>query len=71
MLAGGGVRAGYDGCASDRVGGRPSRNPVTPADVVATIYECLGVPPDLELRDRLDRPIALLPEGAPVREVFA
>jgi arylsulfatase A-like enzyme len=55
--------------ASDRIGGRPSRNPVTPADVIATIYECLGVPPDLELRDRLDRPQALVPWGAPIREV--
>ena len=70
MLAGGGVRAGYVHGASDRIGGRPGRNPVTAADVVATMYECLGVPTDLELRDRLDRPITLLPWGAPIREVL-
>ncbi|MFO0800035.1 MAG: DUF1501 domain-containing protein [Gemmataceae bacterium] len=68
MLAGGGIRAGYVHGASDRIGGRPSRNPVTPADVIATIYECLGVPPDLELRDRLDRPQTLVPWGTPIRE---
>ncbi|MDB5312778.1 MAG: hypothetical protein JWO38_6980 [Gemmataceae bacterium] len=70
VLAGGGVKAGYVHGASDRFGAKPSRNPVTPADVVATVYECLGVPPDLELRDRLQRPITLVPWGGPIREVI-
>ena len=34
---------------------------MTPADVVATIYHCLGVAKDLELRDSLDRPFVLVP----------
>ena len=71
VLAGGGVRAGYVHGASDRIGAKPGRNPVTPADVIATVYECLGVPPDLELRDRLGRPFTLVPWGAPIREVLA
>jgi hypothetical protein len=71
MLAGGGLKAGYVHGASDRIGGRPSLNPVTPADVVATIYDCLGVPHDLELRDRLQRPFTLVPWGSPIREVRA
>jgi hypothetical protein len=69
VLAGGGVKAGYVHGASDKIGAKPSRNPVTPADVIATIYECLGVPPDTELRDRLQRPYTLVPWGAPIREV--
>ncbi len=70
VLAGGGVRAGYVHGASDRVGARPSRNPVTPADVIATAYELLGVPPDLEVRDRLGRPFVLCPWGSPVRDLI-
>ena len=70
MLAGGGVRGGVVHGASDRIGSRPSSNPVTPADVVATIYRCLGIPADLELRDRLQRPFALVPWGNPIREVL-
>src|SRR5262245_55663005 len=70
VLAGGGVKAGYVHGASDRIGAKPSRNPVTPADVIATIYECLGVPHDLELRDRLARPFVLCPWGSPIREVL-
>ena len=61
MLAGGGIKGGFVHGASDRIGARPSQNPVTPADVVATIYSCLGVPTDLELQDRL----GLVPRGNP------
>ena len=71
LLAGGGVKGGFVYGASDKRGAYPSQNPVTAGDVVATVYHALGVPADLELRDRLDRPVPLLPEGAPVRDVFA
>jgi hypothetical protein len=71
LFAGGGTKRGSVYGASDKYGAYPSLNPVTAGDVIATVYHALGVPPDLELRDRLDRPIALLPEGAPIRDVFA
>ncbi len=71
MLAGGGIRGGAVHGASDRIGARPSSCPVTPADVIATIYHCLGIPADLELRDRLQRPFALVPWGTPIRELLA
>jgi hypothetical protein len=71
MLAGGGIRSGFVHGASDRIGARPSQAPVTPADVIATIYHCVGIPADLELRDRLDRPFVLVPWGSPIREVLA
>jgi hypothetical protein len=70
MLAGGGTKAGYVHGASDKIGARPSRNPVTPADIIATIYSCLGIPPDTELRDRLDRPFLVVPWGQPIAEVL-
>ncbi|MFQ3592745.1 MAG: DUF1501 domain-containing protein [Gemmataceae bacterium] len=71
LLAGGGVKAGQVYGSSDKIGGRPSTNPVTPADLVATIYQCLGVPKDLELRDHLGRPFALVPWGEVISEVLA
>ena len=70
MLAGGGFRKGYVHGASDRIGARPSRNPVGPADIIASIYQRLGIPHDLELRDRLQRPYVLCPWGEPVRELI-
>jgi len=71
VLAGGGVKGGYVHGSSDKIGAKPGRNPVTPADVIATVYECLGVPHDLELRDRLARPFVLCPWGSPIREAIA
>jgi hypothetical protein len=71
MLAGGGFRAGHVHGSSDKIGGRPSSNPVTPADIVATIYQCLGIPADLEMRDRQNRPFQLVPWGQPVTELLA
>jgi hypothetical protein len=71
LLAGGGLKGGYVHGASDKIGARPSQQPVTPADVIATIYQSLGVPPDLELVDRQSRPFVLAPWGAPIREMFA
>jgi hypothetical protein len=70
MLAGGGIRGGMVYGASDKIASRPSLNPVTPADIVATIYACLGISADHELRDRLDRPTVVVPWGKPIAEIM-
>src|SRR5262249_35142613 len=70
LLAGGGIKGGYIHGASDRIGAYPSRNPVGPADIVATIYQALGIPSDLELRDRLLRPFTLVPWGTPISDLL-
>lgn len=70
MLTGGGIQGGAVHGASDKIGGMPSRNPVTPADVIATVYQCLGIPPDTELQDRLSRPYTLVPWGTPIKELI-
>ena len=70
MLAGGGIKGGHIYGASDKIGGRPSSNPVVPADVIATIYHCLGVSKDLELQDNLGRPFQLVPWGDVIGDVL-
>ena len=71
MLAGVALAAsywtGYVHGSSDRIGARPSSQPLTPADIIATIYQCLGISADLELRDRQNRPFQLVPWGSLVR----
>ena len=69
LLAGGGIKEGVVYGASDKIGAKPSTHPTSPADVIATVYGCLGIPPDTELRDRLDRPFSVVPWGKPVAEV--
>jgi hypothetical protein len=71
LLAGGGIKQGYVHGASDKIGARPSLNPVTPADIIATIYHCLGIEKDLELRDNLDRPFALVPWGDIIGDIVS
>jgi hypothetical protein len=57
VFAGAGIRGGSVYGASDRDGAYPKEKPVTPADVTATILHLLGIPDDLEIRDRTGRPV--------------
>jgi hypothetical protein len=59
VLAGGGIRGGYVHGSSDRYAAYPASNPTSPADLAATIYHLLGVPPRREIHDRLGRPLTL------------
>jgi hypothetical protein len=70
VFAGGGMKGGFVYGSSDRRGAYPSTNPVSAADIIATIYHALGIPADQEIRDRQDRPVLLVPDGNPVRELF-
>ena len=63
-------RGGHIFGASDKIGGRPSSNPVVPADIVATIYHCMGISSDLELRDN-QWPFQLVPWGDVIRDMLA
>jgi hypothetical protein len=65
MLAGGGVRGGQVYGTSDKHGAFPADNPVSAAAFAATLYHCLGVPPDAEIPDRLGRPVRVT-DGQPV-----
>ena len=69
LLAGGGVRGGAVLGASDRIGAYPAVDPVTPADLAATVCWRFGIDPDAELRDQTGRPVRLV-EGEPLRKLF-
>lgn len=70
LFAGGGVKGGFTYGASDKRGAYPNHLPVTASDIVATIYHGLGISLDLAIDDRLNRPMPLLPEGAPIQDLF-
>jgi hypothetical protein len=70
VFAGGGVRGGQYIGASDKNGAYPATRPITPNDFGATVYRALGIDPDLELRDKLDRPIRIV-RGEPIPGLFA
>lgn len=68
-LAGGGVRGGAAFGASDRTGAFPARDPVTPADLAATIFWRFGIDPATEIHDLTGRPWRVV-DGQPVRSLF-
>jgi hypothetical protein len=68
-LAGGGVKGGAVFGASDKLAAYPKDGRVTPGDLHATIYHCLGIPRDAEIRDGLGRPLAVY-NGEPVRPIL-
>src|SRR5262245_18132420 len=70
VLAGAGIKGGTVFGASDRWAAYPARDPVTPADLAATVYHLLGVDPAMELVDSLWRPLPLCP-GTPIDGVLA
>jgi hypothetical protein len=65
FFAGAGVRPGQVIGRTDRHGGSPATEAYAPADLAATIFHTLGVPPDAEFRDPQRRPYRLT-EGKPI-----
>jgi uncharacterized protein (DUF1501 family) len=70
VVAGGGIRGGQVYGKSDRFAAHPAENPVSPADLTATVYHALGMAPDMPLQDREGR-LVRLTEGSPVLSLFA
>lgn len=66
FFAGGGVRGGQVIGATDKQGGEPTTNRITPADVAATLYAALGLSPETMVTDRQNRPLPLCPDGKPI-----
>jgi len=69
LISGGGMRMGQVIGSTNRWGEYPSERPLTPKDLLATIYHHLGVDYRAEFRDITGRPIAILSEGDPIREL--
>jgi hypothetical protein len=70
-FAGGGVKGGRVVGKSDEIGGYPTERPVSPAEVVATIFHTLGLPLDTHLPGPQARPFGLVDFGTqPIRELF-
>jgi hypothetical protein len=70
MLAGAGIRGGTIHGASDGHAAFVRDNPVSPADICATIYACLGIDPDTLIPDRAGRPVSIAQGGRPIREIL-
>ena len=69
LLSGGGFRMGQVLGASDDVGGEPTERPISPQDVLATMYRHLGIDPREYVYTLDDRPVPILEEGELIHEL--
>ena len=69
FLSGGGFRMGQAIGSSGPKGDEPVERPLTPNDLLATWYRCLGVPLDAQFSDFSGRPTAVLPSGKVIEEL--
>jgi hypothetical protein len=70
LVSGGGLRMGQVIGATNSKGEYPTERPLTPQDLLATMYRHLGIDSRQSFNDFSGRPIAILSDGEPIRELF-
>jgi uncharacterized protein (DUF1501 family) len=70
LLAGGGTKRGTIIGASDKHGGDVADRPISPKDLLATMYHLLGIDHEMFVHDTLGRPLKLV-EGKVIGEALA
>jgi len=70
ILAGGGMRTGQVIGATNRLGEVPRDRPVSFQNVFATLYHNLGIDPATTLPNQFGRPMYLLDQREPIRELL-
>jgi hypothetical protein len=63
VFAGGGIAKGKIVGATDEIASDPTERPVSPKDLLATMYHCLGIDPHAFVPDRSGRQIPLVPDS--------
>jgi hypothetical protein len=69
LLAGGGIKGGVVVGMTNAKAEHPVERALKPADVLATVYQVLGIDPRLQFKDHSGRPVSILDEGEPIREL--
>ena len=69
VLAGGGFRVGQVIGETDRQAGQSLGQPYTPSNIFANLYRHLGLDPATTIPDLASRPMHLLDDRRPVREL--
>ena len=70
-MAGGGFKRGFAYGTSDSTASFPDLDPVSPEDLFATVYHCLGVVADKELMAPGNRPIEIIDGGKVLTSALA
>jgi uncharacterized protein (DUF1501 family) len=69
LLGGGGVKGGQIVGSTNRLGEAPLDRPLTPGDIHATMFHCLGVDTHVAFTDHSGRPVTAVEQGEVIREL--
>ncbi len=69
LIAGGGLRMGQIVGQTNSKSEYPVSDPVTPQDLLATVYRHLGIDPDQSFSNFAGRPVPILTNGRPIRHL--
>lgn len=70
LMAGGDVNAGQVVGATDLTASEPNGNGFSPDDLAASFFQNIGIRPDTEFQSNVGRPMILVRDGQPIRELF-
>ncbi len=70
LLGGGGVKGGQVIGSTNSKGESPQTRPVTPDNIHATIYKCLGMDPTLHILDHSGRPTPVIEDPTAIEELL-
>jgi hypothetical protein len=68
-LSGGGLKMGQVVGESDAKATRPQSKPITPQDLMATVFQVLGIDPKVQFINPAGRPVYMLEEGRTIGEL--
>jgi hypothetical protein len=70
LFSGAGIQGGTVYGKSDAQAAYPDEDPVSPGDICASIYHCLGIDPEMPIYDLAGRPIPVAHGGKPIRAIL-
>lgn len=71
LVAGGGLQMGQYVGETDSRAEKPKTHPYGPQNLLATLYHVLGINPETTIRDNTGRPVALLDDCEPIKELMS
>jgi hypothetical protein len=70
LIGGGGLKGGQVVGASEPRGGKVRDRPISPGDLLATLYQALDIPLDTHYEDASGRPVSIVGTGKPIPELL-
>lgn len=70
LMGGGGIQGGRLIGSTTKKGESAKDRPVSPSNIHATVYQCMGIDPTLQILDHAGRPTSVLEDPTAIHELF-